>query len=204
MSDAPTAGFDAEVFTLAEVYADALLAAADEKGQAEAVAAELADLLAYMDREPDFAAFLTADTVDDDARRPVLEKLFRGRMNDLLLNALQVLNNRRRMGILRAVARAVELRMEQRHHQQEVTVETAVPLADELRGRIARVVSERIGKEAILIEQVRPELIGGLVLHIGDTRVDASVATRLRMLEKRLLDRATVEVHRGGKYVVET
>ena len=122
MSTAPGAGppadFNEDLMTLAEVYGDALLEAADEKGQAEEVAAELADLIAFMDQEPDFAAFLSADSVDDDPRRATLEKLFRGRMNDLLLNALQVLNNRGRMGLLRAIARAVQLRMEQRHDQQ--------------------------------------------------------------------------------------
>lgn len=207
MSHAPTGGesasFDSGAMTLAEVYADALLEAADARGEAEAIAEEVAGLRAYMNAEPDFAMFLTADSVDDEPRRASLEKLFRGRMSDLLLNTLHVMNNRARLSLLPAVARAVQLRMEARHHQQEVTVETAVPLSEDLRGRIARAVSERIGKEALLIESVRPELIGGLVLRIGDTQVDGSVATRLRLLRKKLMDRATVEVHEGGKYVAE-
>lgn len=207
MSTAPTiisdSEFDQDVLALADVYADALLQAAEEKGQVEEIAAGLADLIVYMNRDPDFDRFLTSEGVDDEPRRATLEKLFRGRMSDPLLNMLQVLNKRGRTGLLRAIARCVQLRMEQRHQEQEVTVETAVPLTDELREEIRKAVSQKTGKGTILIEQVRPELIGGLVLRIGDLQVDASVATRLQMMRKRLEARATAEVHRGGGYVVE-
>lgn len=199
----PSQQFTEDALLLADVYASALLETAEERGEFESVAAELADLIAYMDRDSEFAQFMTADTVDDEPRRESLEKLFRGRMADLVLNMLQVLNNRRRMGLLRAVARCVQLRVEARHHQREVTVRTAAPLTAALREQVRRVVGEHIGREALLIEQVDPELIGGLVLQIGDVQVDASVDSKLRTLFRRLMERATAEIHRGELYLVE-
>ena len=71
-----------ESMAIADVYAESLLLAARDKGQEEEVAEALADLAAYMDREPQFDAFMTAESVDDDPRRDSLEKLFRGKMND--------------------------------------------------------------------------------------------------------------------------
>jgi F-type H+-transporting ATPase subunit delta len=207
MSDVPQVSpppqFTEDTLLLADVYAEALLENAQDSGQYDDVADGLADLVAYMDREPDFALFMTADSVDDDPRRESLEKLFRGKMNDLVLNLVQVLNNRRRLGLLRAVARCVQLRVEARHQQREVTVRTATPLTDALRDQIRRVVGEYIGREALLIEEVNPALIGGLVLQIGDVQVDASVDTKLRTMLRRLRERATVEVHQGERYVVE-
>jgi F-type H+-transporting ATPase subunit delta len=199
----PNGEFDQDVLSLADVYAEALLQAAEEKGQVEEVAAELADLVAYMAGHPDFEQFLTTESVDDEPRRATLEKLFRGRMSDPLLNMLQVLNNRFRTGLIRPVAQCVRLRMQQRHNQEQVTVETAMPLTDPLRDQIRAAVGDYIRKEAILIEQVRPELIGGLVLRIGDLQVDASVATRLEMMRKQLETRAVAEVRRGVGYEVE-
>ncbi|HOB75233.1 MAG TPA: ATP synthase F1 subunit delta [Phycisphaerae bacterium] len=199
----PPREFDQETLGLADVYAESLLQVAAETGQVEAVAQEFGELIALMDRERDLELFLIADTVDADPRRASLEKIFRGRMSDPLLNTLQVLNNRGRLGLVRAVARCVQLRMEARRHQQEVTVRSAQPLTDSLREQIKRSVSEYIGKEALLIEEVAPELIGGLVLQIGDVQVDASVATRLQTLYRRLIERATAEVHEGQRYVVE-
>ncbi len=195
--------FSDDNMAVADVYAESLLAVADAKGTTEDVGAEFADLVAYVDRDESFASFLVSASVDEDARRGSLEKLFRGKMSDLLLNTLQVLNNRGRLHLIRQVARAVELRMEALHHQQEVLVETAMPLSDDLKTQIKQVVSERIGQEALLIEEVRPELIGGVVIHIGDLQIDGSVVSRLGRLRRRLKERATVEIHRAGQFVTE-
>jgi F-type H+-transporting ATPase subunit delta len=189
---------------VADVYAEALLLAAREQGQEEEVAVEMADLVRFMDAHPDFDAFLTSETVGDDARRDSLEKLFRGRMNDLLLNAILVLNDRFRLGLFRQVARCVQLRMEAQHHQQEVTVETPMPLSEQIKAQLQAVVSGRIGKEAILIEKIDPELIGGIVIRYGDQQIDGSVASRLQRLRKRLRERTTVEVHDGRGIAVNS
>ncbi len=199
----PPVQLDEDALTLGDVYAEALLEAAEEKGELDNVAAELADLIALMDQDREFELFMTAASVDDEPRRASLEKLFRGRMSDSLLNLLQVLNNRGRMRLLRAVARRVQLRLEARRHEQEVTVQTAMPLTDAMREQIHQAIREHIGKEPLLIEEVNPALIGGLVLQIGDVQVDGSVMARLRRLRRRLAERATAEVHRGERYVAE-
>jgi F-type H+-transporting ATPase subunit delta len=63
---------------------------------------------------------------------------------------------------------------------------TAVPLtpsdADKLEARLSR----RLDREVRLDTRVEPEIIGGLVLRIGDRVIDASVATRLQQLRRRL------------------
>ncbi len=99
---------DSVTMAIADLYAEALLEAAREKEQERSVLADYEELVSYMEREPDFEAFLTSALVDDDPRRASLERLFRGRMNDLLLNMLQVLNNRRRCELVRPVLRCVQ------------------------------------------------------------------------------------------------
>jgi F-type H+-transporting ATPase subunit delta len=186
-----------EIMALADVYAEALLTAAAEQGIEEQVATEFAELIAYVDKNSAFERFFIADYVDDDPRRISLEKLFRGRMSDLLLNLLQVLNNRGRLDLIREVYRGVELRMEAKNHQQEVRVETAMPLTDELRAMIKSRIGEYIGKEPLLIEQVVPELIGGVVIHVRDVQIDASVASQMQGLRQRFSERAVHEIHSG-------
>src|SRR5204862_6969974 len=114
-----------DVKAVADVYAAALLEAAREAGQQDEVVAEFADLIAYMDKNPDVDAFLTAASIKDDARHASLEKIFRGEMNDLLLNLLQVLNHRKRSRLLRAIQRQVHIHMIEQSDQQEVFVDTA-------------------------------------------------------------------------------
>jgi F-type H+-transporting ATPase subunit delta len=188
---------------IADVYAEALLLAAREAGQEDEVAAQLGDLIAYMNKNSDFAAFLTSAAVDDGARQASLDKLFRGEMNDLLVNLLHVLNDRKRGGLIRLVYRSVQLRLAEQRQQQEVFVDTAVSLTDDLRSAIKYDIRKRTGKDPILVERLRPELIGGLVLRIGDMQIDGSVATRMRLIRRRLLERASEEIHKDGQYVAE-
>jgi F-type H+-transporting ATPase subunit delta len=196
------AGHD-EASSIARVYAEAMMSTTTDPSVVEAVAAELAELTRYMDTDPDFERFLTATTVDQDARRDSLEKLFRGKLSDTLLNALLVMNHRNRLTLIRPFSRAVQLIMEERRNEQEVVVETAVPLTDDLRAGLKQVIASHIQKEVLLIERLRPELIGGMILHINDIQVDGSVLMHLQTMGKRLSHRATLEIHGGRGFVTE-
>ncbi len=191
-----------ELMALADVFAEALLSAASDRADQEAIAAEFKDLMEAMAADAGLKGFLTSETIDDEARREALEK-FRGRMHEFLLNLLHVLNNRGRMALLPLIWRAVELRIEALHHQKEVRVETARPLTDELRSAIRERVGAYIGKEALLIEEVNPALIGGLIIRVDDRQIDASVASRLRIMRRRLDERSEQEIHAGRGFEVD-
>lgn len=183
--------------SVAAVYADALYDAAKAASAEDVVGDEFNDLIAYMDRDSNFNTFMVGDTVDEDPRRDSLEKLFRGKMHDLLLNALLVLNKRRRMNAVRHVRRAFELRRAADHNEQEVIVETAVPLTSEVRAELEGTIGHAIHKVVNLVEMIRPELIGGMVVHVGDLQIDGSVSSRIRRIGKKLAERASHEVHSG-------
>jgi F-type H+-transporting ATPase subunit delta len=68
------------------------------------------------------------------------------------------------------------------------TVTTAVELGREERDRVATQLSERLGKEVTMSVQVDPQILGGLKLQYGDRLIDASVATRLQQLRRRLTE----------------
>ncbi len=189
-----------EVMALADVYAESLLSTAAGAGQE--VADALTELVESMRGDADLAMFLTAADFDEDRRRELLEQLFRGKMNDLLLNLLGVLNNRGRSDLLPAVAECVEQRMRELHNQQEIVVETAVALTDDLRSAIKQDLGQALGKEVVLAEKVRPELIGGVVIRVGDMQIDGSVNAGIRLMRDRLLERAGEEVTKAEQYYV--
>lgn len=192
-----------EIAGVGDVYAQALLEAANEAGRTDEVAEQFDDLIRYMDQDGDFDRFMVASTVDDEVRRSTLERLFRGRMDDLLLNLLQVLNDRGRSELLRQVHERFRLRLEEQRQQVEVEVITAVPLGEEVLGRLTAMLSERIGRQAIAVPRVEESLIGGLVVQVGDRRLDASMARQLACIRERLLGRASAEIHQGRRYIAE-
>ncbi len=60
-----------------------------------------------------------------------------------------------------------------------------------------------MGKTAIISEEVKPEILGGMVIYVGDVRVDGSVASRIATMRRRLGDRIGDEMHRSADYVAD-
>lgn len=178
---------------VADVYAAALFALAQEADALDDVRAELEELVKLAEQEPDFARFLAADSVDDDARRDSLEKLFRGRLSDIVLNTLHVMNDHGRAGLLRALLRAFVLRLEDARGQVEVTATSAVALTDDERSAVEGLAEHLSGKKPLVEYETDESLIGGLVIQIGDYRFDYSIRWQLAAAREQLLERG----HRG-------
>lgn len=189
---------------VAAVWASAIVALAAEAGREDEVRDELDGLVALLDRDPDVEALLASPIVADETKRRLLERALRGRTSDLLVDALQVMRRKGRLDLLRAVAAAYRAEWLRRRHRVEVRVASAVPLGDELREEVRRAAARRSGREPVLVETVEPQLLGGLVVRIGDDKFDGSVATELARLEESLLERASRELQAGKSYFEET
>jgi F-type H+-transporting ATPase subunit delta len=190
---------DETAIAIARVYADALLSSADEAGEAESLWTEMSDLLAMLERDRDFAGFVYSLAVDDDARREVLEKL-RGKMSDLLLNTLQVLNNKKRLLLIPQICEEYRLQLEAKRGEVDVFITTAVPFPDRLRSRLEVVLSALSNRRPRIIETVDEGMIGGMVVRIEDDKFDTTVSRQLRQLQDDLVDRASREIHSGKRY----
>ncbi len=185
---------------VAGVYARALLALASDRDEADQIESELADLAGLLAANPEFESYLSSPLVDEDGRATALEKAFRERASDLVVNTIQVMNGKGRLGLLRALAEAYRLENEHRRGEVDVEVTTAVELSDELRQRIAVSASRYAGRTARLTENVDPKLLGGLVLKIGDRKIDGSLARQLHDARKGLFERASQELHGEKTY----
>ena len=185
---------------IAAVYAKALLELAGKDGTLDSAIDELEELVSYAKGEPAFEQFLTSTVIDADARRTSLEKMLRGRVSDLVVDALQVLNRKDRLALLEEVCRQYRLALEAMQNQVEVTVTSATPLIDEARESLLSALKRHTGADAILSEQVDPSLIGGMVVRTEDEKIDFSVSTKLGAFRKKLTTRASHEIHSGRDY----
>lgn len=191
------AKIDDKAMALARVYSDAILALAEQSGQAESLRDELDDLAKLVERDSAFAEFLSSPMIATEARMRTIDKLFRGKLSDLLVNSLQVMNRKDRMGLLPALALSYRAALDAAKNVAEVRVSTAVPLTDALRGELQEVTAKISGKKTTLVESVDPSLIGGMIVHIGDRKYDTSVRARLRSVSRKLMERASREIQQG-------
>ena len=191
---------DEQELAVAGVYARALLGLARDRVEADQIEEQLADLAGLLDANPELDGYLSSPLADDEARSAALEKAFRNRANPLVVNTLQVMNAKGRLGLLRALAESFRLANEHLRGEVDVEVTTAVELSEELRRRIAVSASRYAGRTARLIEKVEPDLLGGLVLRIGDRKIDSSLARRIHDARENLFRRASEELHGDKTY----
>ncbi len=164
---------------------------------------ELKELAAFVASNPQFADFLSNPTVDVEARKSVIEKAFRGRLSDIVVDTLQVMNRGNRMVLVGALAESFAAIYEERAGGVEVEVQTAVPLSGQARERLHSVISKKTGKKPKFKELVDSSLLGGLVVRVGDDKLDASVARKLAELSSKMLDRASREIYSGREYITQ-
>lgn len=186
---------------VAQIYADALLALAEERGVADQVLDELGGLADLASRDRALADFLASPLVEPETRAKTFEKLLRGRASDLLVDALQVMNRKGRVALLPEIAAAYREGHRRLRGRVQVFVTSAVPLTDPLRETLRAAAAHYTGKTPEIVESVDRELLGGMVVRVGDERIDSSVRTRLRGLSGALLRRASQEVQSGSRYV---
>ena len=194
------ARIDEQELAVAGVYARALLALAVERDEADRSEAELAEVAGMLAASPELAEYLASPLVDLETRGAALDRALAGRASELVVNTLQVMNAKGRLELLPALAEAYRLENEGRRGEVDVEVTTAVELTDELRRRIKVAASRFAGRTARLVETVEPALLGGLVLKVGDRKIDSSLARRLHDAHEKLFERASQELHSDKSY----
>jgi F-type H+-transporting ATPase subunit delta len=146
---------------------------------------------------PLLATFLTSGVISRDSKARAIRAAFDGRSSELLTNLLLVLNDHDRLDLLRAIHRSYKELSDERAGKMRVTVRSAAPLAQDQVDKLRRELKETFHKEPILETAVEPDLLGGLVVQMGDWVFDGSVQTRLESIKNQILTRSSHEIQGG-------
>jgi F-type H+-transporting ATPase subunit delta len=186
---------DVSARRIARVYAEALLNAAESQGQSEALLEEMESLVQdVFQADPLVESFLTSAAVGRNPKAEVLRSVFEPRASTLFFNFLMVLNAHDRLDLLRTILVAYRELRDERARRMRVQVQSAAPLSEEQRKRLIRELHETFRLEPLLETQVDPELLGGMVVRVGDWLFDASVRTQLQILRNQMIAKGSHEI----------
>ena len=175
---------------LGAVYAKALLGAAEKVGNAEAVVDELNSFIdGVLDKVPNLGETLSSPRIAVELKTAMLDKALSGKASVELLNFLKVVARHGRFNCVEAIRQAAREQLNELRDRVEVNLVTAEPLNSDSIELIVNRLKVVLGKDVDLHVDVDPELIGGVVLRVGDTVYDASVANRLVRLKDELLSK---------------
>jgi F-type H+-transporting ATPase subunit delta len=186
--------FDVGAQRIARVYATALLNAAGPDRADEM----LEDLQSFIrdvfPADLQLEDFLCGAAIGRDRKAAVLRTAFEGRASELFLNFMLVLNDQERLDLLRPILAAASDLNDQRKGRKRVLVRSAVPLADDQRERLKAEVRDSFHCEPVLQMKVDPDLLGGLVVQVGDWVFDGSVRSQVETIRNQLVERSSYEI----------
>jgi F-type H+-transporting ATPase subunit delta len=166
----------------AKRYARAVFELAESEGQVGEWGRRLGQVSAVLS-DPEVARALTNPTIATEQRMAIVSDLFDG---SEATNLAKLLIESDRVRDVGAIADEFQRLADEAAGRVRATVTTAVELSSKDRDRVAEELSKRLGREIHLDVLVDPAILGGLKLQYGDRLVDASVATRLQQLRRRL------------------
>ena len=166
----------------AKRYAKAIFELAQDEGKVEEWNRRLAQVSEIIS-DPEVARVLTNPTISTEQRMALVSDLFD---SGEATNLAKLLIESGRVRDVEAIARELQHLTDEAEDRLRATVTTAVELSSKDRDRVADELSKQMGKEIHLDAVVDPRILGGLKLQYGDRLVDASVATRLQQLRRRL------------------
>lgn len=180
---------------VALVYVEALMGAAQSAGAVDAIAQELDSLVEDVFKAvPKFEQVLQSAFVSHDEKEELLDKTLKGKASPTMLNFLKVLAKHERLDLLRSIHREFRDEYERWRGRVPITVTTAAPIEPTELEALAKSLDAFVQGDAVVDWKVDPELVGGMVVRVGDTLYDASVATQLKNVRQQMIDRSANEI----------
>ncbi len=169
---------------LADRYAAALYAHAEESGVLDTVVSEMESLGYLIDNTPDFRRLIESPLIDvAQATKALLAVLEQQGFSKQVRDFAGVVAANRRLRALREIVTAFATLVADRRGIITVHVASAIPMLDRQRHQLrARLIESGYGNVNIQ-EQVQPDLLGGLVIRIGARLYDTSLKSRLQRLQ---------------------
>jgi F-type H+-transporting ATPase subunit delta len=171
--------------TIARVYAEALFALAKERGLREELDREFMDLAGLFQENRSIHDFFASPGTPQDEKTEIIENTLAPHLHPVTIGFLRLLIHKGREMFIERILDAYQDLTEKAEGRLEIQVTSATPLDEETTTRIADELGRMTGQSVALDARVDPGLIGGLTVRMGDRRLDASIASRLRRLRDR-------------------
>ncbi|MDQ1856237.1 MULTISPECIES: ATP synthase F1 subunit delta [unclassified Chryseobacterium] len=169
---------------VAKRYAQGLLDFTNEAGQTATVFSEMKDVVKVMTESKDLNKFFLTPYIDSKKKIEVANEIFKG-LSVSSQNLIRLVIKHGRENQLKNIAQEFINKVEDLSGVQRVTLTTATPLSKENLDQILRSTNlVNADSNFDLKVNVKPEILGGYVLRVGDQQVDASVKTKLNQVKK--------------------
>jgi F-type H+-transporting ATPase subunit delta len=170
---------------IAQVYSRSLFEVAKEQDKLDAIRDQLGEFTDALNDNRDLQVFLFSPYFSTVEKKEGLHKVLDG-ADPALQNFLDLLVEKHRMPALFRIRRQFEERWQEENRLLPVQVTSAIALDDETVEQISSRIAEQTDRRIELTTDVNPEILGGIVLRVGNSILDASIRNRLEQVRRQL------------------
>ncbi len=168
---------------IAEVYGRSLFEVASEHDKTDEIREQLGQFAEALDANRDLAIYFFSPYFSTQEKKDGLARLLDG-ADDALVNFLELLIEKHRMPAIFRIRRYYDSLWEQAHQILPVRIATAIALDEGVAKQLGEQIEKTTGQRIELTQTVDPDILGGIVLRVGNSILDASIRNRLENLRK--------------------
>lgn len=182
-----------QLFGLDGTYATALFTAAAKDSSVEKTFQSVDKLSKAIAADSKLASILANPALSFDARKQVISTVTSSlKLEPIVANLLSVLSENNRLELFTAIAKQFNVLNSAYNGVVEATVFSAKPLDSKTLSRLQKAIQGSkfvgAGKSLKIANEVKPEILGGLIVEVGDNTVDLSVSAKVTKLNKVLTE----------------
>lgn len=170
----------------AKRYAEALFDVVQSRGTVDQTERDLETVHQALLESDDLRKVLTHPRVSKEKKKALLATIFKEDVSQEVLNLLKVIVDRGREAIFVGLKGAFTAIADEARGIVEMTVTTAQPLTKEEEDKLVHAVSSHLGKQLRVRAQVDPNVIGGVLIKIGNRLYDGTLAGKLNRFSQAL------------------
>jgi|SRR5262245_58666998 len=174
---------------IARVYATALFEAAKSRGKLDVIRDQLGQFVDALEGNRELRLFLFSPYFSSTEKIDGLKKAVADAEPEFL-NFLELLLEKGRMPVIFRIRRKYDDLWNRENKRLGVTVTSAIELDPAVTKRIAAEIEEQTGNTVELTSHVDPDILGGLVVQVGNMVLDTSIRNRLEKLRKSVASAA--------------
>jgi F-type H+-transporting ATPase subunit delta len=175
---------------LAQVYARSLFEVAREHGKLDELRAQLIQFADALDAQRELALFFFSPYFSTEEKQRALERAVEG-ADEILLNFLKVLIENHRMPVIFRIRQEYQRLWDEENRTLPVEVTSAIALDQATTENLATMIGERAKRKVTLATRVDPDILGGIIVRVGNSILDASIRNRLEQLRRHVAQGAS-------------
>jgi ATP synthase F1 delta subunit len=170
---------------IAQVYSRSLFDVAKEHGKLDLIRDQLGEFSDALEQNRELAIFFFSPYFSTEEKKQGLDRALVD-ADPVFRNFLELLIENHRMPVIYRARRQFEALWDIEHRLLPVDVTSAVPLDPAVSEELGRKIREQTGQNVELTSNVNPDILGGIVLRVGNSILDASIRNRLQQLRREV------------------